>query len=493
MAEKITNETFLIRVKEKHGDNKYDYSNTVYINNKSNITVKCQEHGEFTQRAGHHLNGSGCPSCAGNKKKTTESYINEANIKHDYGYNYSEVEYKGAFEKINIICLEHGLFSQEAKAHLTGQGCPKCAGNARKTTDEIIVEFRLIHGDKFDYTKVEFISMHKHVLIGCKMHGFFKQSSSNHLSGHNCPKCRGLYKTNEEYIKEVDIIHDYKYDYSETEYLGTYVKIKIKCPEHGFFEQEPGNHLSGQGCPKCANNVLYTTEEYIDKSNITHDYRYSYEKTDYKGNKKDIIITCKEHGDFVQNPTGHLYGKGYQKCAKNHRYNTEEIIIEFNKMHGDLYDYTKVEYTKSREPVIIVCKKHGEFLQSPNSHLQNHGCQKCCYSKGEYAVAKFLDENDILYETQYKFEKCKYINELPFDFYLPEFNTCIEFNGEQHYRPVEFFGGEEAFKLNLVRDNIKKNFCKETDKELIIIKYDENIQDKLNFWLLFAEKLYNTQ
>jgi hypothetical protein len=130
----------------------------------------------------------------------------------------------------------------------------------------------------------------------------------------------------------------------------------------------------GSGCPKCANKNV-TTKEFIEKSKLIHGDKYDYSKVDYKYSNKDVIIICKIHGDFLQIPNTHLNNHGCSKCAGIAKSNTTEFIENAKLIHGDKYEYFKVDYKNNITKVIITCKVHGDFLQTPKSHLKGHGCQ----------------------------------------------------------------------------------------------------------------------
>ncbi len=158
---------------------------------------------------------------------------------------------------------------------------------------------------------------------------------------------------------------------------------------------------------------------------------------------------------------------------------TEQFIKDAKIIHGDKYDYSLVNYKKANSKVEITCKKHGSFWQVPYSHLQGHGCPSCNSSRGEEEVKRYLLENNIKFEQQKVFNGCIYKNELKFDFYLPKYNLCIEYDGMQHFEAIEYFGGEKEFKKIQDRDKVKNEYCKSNNIYIIRIKYDENIRKKL--------------
>lgn len=172
-----------------------------------------------------------------------------------------------------------------------------------------------------------------------------------------------------------------------------------------------------------------------------------------------------------------LYGVDFIPQLKKH---TQEIFIDMcKKVHGDLYDYNKVEYIDVMKKVVIVCKKHGDFSQRGYSHLLGEGCPKCKISKGENFIMEYLNENNISYMCQKKFDGCKHKTSLPFDFYFPDKNMCLEYDGIQHFMSIESWGGAEEFKLRKKKDKIKNKFCLDNNIRLERIKYDEDILEKL--------------
>ena len=196
------------------------------------------------------------------KKLNQVDFINRSNKIHNSKYDYSLVDYKNCTTKIKIICKIHDMFEQQPQAHLNGQGCPKCSGKMRKTKEEFIVESNKVHNNKYDYSLVEYKNNKTKVKIICPEHGIFEQRVDMHTQGHGCDKCSGTYNsTTEIFIEKSAKIHKNKYDYSLVDYKNSRIKIKIICPIHGIFEQNPSDHLVGQGCGKCASKNI-TTNEY---------------------------------------------------------------------------------------------------------------------------------------------------------------------------------------------------------------------------------------
>ena len=203
-----------------------------------------------------------------------------------------------------------------------------------------------------------------------------------------------------------------------------------------------------------------------------HGKKFDYSKVKYINSTTEVEIICREHGSFFQIPSGHLSGQQCPSCSGVKQKTTLEFISESKVIHNNLYDYSKVEYINNRTKVIIICLKHGEFEQSPKSHLRGHGCPKCNISKGELKVKELLENYNIKYIREYKFEDCVSIGgrKLPFDFYIKDMNLLIEYDGRQHFEDV--FGVVSFINLKQ-NDNIKDKYCELNNIELLRIKYDD--------------------
>ena len=248
---------FIKQSKKIHND-KYDYSLVKLGCSRTKIKIICPIHGEFEQIPYNHLKNFGCSKCGqiicGLKKRVKlNDFIDRAKEKHGDKYDYSLVNYNSVNDKIKIICPTHGEFEQVLKTHMDGAGCSKCSNNFKSNTDEFINKAKEKHGDKYDYSLVNYTNSHNKIKIICPIHGEFEQSPKSHLKGHECNKCNGNILLNiNEIIKRGENIHKNKYDYSISEYIGFDNKINIVCPIHGQFEQLVNNHLQGKGCKKCA-------------------------------------------------------------------------------------------------------------------------------------------------------------------------------------------------------------------------------------------------
>lgn len=291
-------------------------------------------------------------------------------------------------------------------------------------------------------------------------------------------------KTREQFIKDAKAIHGNKYDYSKVEYKGNKTNIKIICPIHGEFEQRPENHLHGFGCKKCSSKYSYTKEEWIENAKSIHGDKYDYSKTSYKNTHTKVKIICPKHGEFKQYPTDHINGCGCQKCraeklSQDYTSNSIEFIKKAIKIHGSKYSYDNVIYIDAHTDVFITCSTHGDFKQSPNAHLNGCGCPRCNQSHLEEEVSEQLSNNSIDFKQGYRID---WLGLQHLDFYLPKYNLAIECQGEQHYRPIEQFGGNEGFLRSQERDQRKKQLCEENGVKLLYFTHYDNVdEDNLTF------------
>lgn len=288
--------------------------------------------------------------------------------------------------------------------------------------------------------------------------------------------------TTEEFIERARKVHGDRYDYSFVEYIGNQNKVKILCDKHKLFEQRPSAHMMGMGCKKCADEAdgkrrRGTLEQFIEKSIKAHGNKYKYTKSVYIDSKTEICISCDNHGDFFQIPHHHTRGHGCPRCSKYNDYTitTKRFIEKAILVHGDTFDYSLTEYEGTNKKIIIICKKHKhKFSQTASNHLGGQGCPKCRSSRGERAIRNFLKNNNIKFDEQKKFETC--INpktgwKLRFDFYLPDYDMLIEFDGEQHFKASDGFGGNKKLEYVKGMDFIKTNWCLDNYIKLLRIPY----------------------
>jgi hypothetical protein len=186
--------------------------------------------------------------------------------------------------------------------------------NNFKTLEE---RFNLVHDNKYTYEKAIFVNVDTKITITCPVHGDWQQMPKSHLSGNGCKQCflEKRKKNISTFVEQANTVHANKFDYSKAVYTTTHGKLKIICKECNYeFEQTANSHLRGTGCPKCTNNQRYTTGEFIDKVSKIHSNKYTYSKTEYVKASQKIIVTCPIHGDFKQMASAHMHGQGCGKC-----------------------------------------------------------------------------------------------------------------------------------------------------------------------------------
>lgn len=278
------------------------------------------------------------------------------------------------------------------------------------------------------------------------------------------------------------------YDYSKSVYVNAKTKVIIICPEHGEFLVTPDNHLHKHiGCPLCSNkktSISRTSniDKFIEKAQKVHNNKYDYSKFVYIDAHTKGIIICPEHGEFEQNANNHLSGKGCPKC-RNKKFTKplEEYIKSFNLVHQNFYDYSKVlEIKNNNSYITIICPIHGEFKQLVRAHQEGRGCPHCSKSKGELMVSNILKQLNYNYSEQMIINNSYNNHKFIVDFFIKEYNTIIEYNGEQHYMPIEHFGGEIALLKQQQRDANLRNYCQDSHINLIEIKYDCSYEQIFN-------------
>lgn len=444
----MTTSEFIEKSIQIHG-NKYDYNNVVYKNYKYKVNIICPEHGEFCQLPGNHLKGEGCIKCrnvemAKNRADTIDQFIEKAKLVHGDKYDYSKVNYINNSTKICIICPEHGEFWQTPANHINlKQGCPKCykLKRIKKNKETTFIDRKQIFIDK----------------------------------------CKRLYGD--------------KYDYSKVNYINTETKVCIICPVHGEFYKKPSKFLQGQVCPRCTieqrkNKILEHKYEFIEKANKIHNNKYDYNQINYLGSQEKIGIICheqdkngKEHGIFWQLPSAHIRGNGCPKCASIKRLlkqtkTTEQFIKEAKTIYPE-YDYSKTEYQGQNIPVTITChkkykngKEHGDFKVVPNKLLTRHsGCPHCnkFSSKPEQYIYEFIV--NLIGDKNIERHNRTILNGKEIDIYIPSLKIGIEFDGLIWH----------SIKNNRIDKNThieKTNQCEKLGIHLIHIFSDEFFYNK---------------
>jgi len=289
----------------------------------------------------------------------------------------------------------------------------------------------------------------------------------------------------------IDEFNKSLYDYSKTIYAGSKNKIIVVCPIHGEFKILAGSHISKaksrnnfSGCPKCGMkrsfiHSLHNTEHFIIKAKLKHGNKYDYSKSVYKNSRSKIIVVCPIHGEFKILANDHTRKNSPGNCPKCNTHNKlkiDEIIKKANILYNNKYNYSKSVYKNIFTRIIIICPKHGEFTQTPHNHLRGHQCLKCLKSNGEKTIIKYLEINHINYINEQTFPGLIGIGGglLRFDFYLPDHNICIEFDGPQHFnRKISNQMSRQVSNYDKLKihDHKKSKYCKKHSIKLIRIPY----------------------
>ena len=292
-------------------------------------------------------------------------------------------------------------------------------------------------------------------------------------------------KTHKEYVEEIARINP------NIEVIGIYSgaheKIKHKCLIDGYeWDVTPHNILKGRGCPMCTGHIQRTQEEYVKEVFLINP---NIEVLGvYINNMFPISHKCLLHNviwDAI--PVNILRGHGCRQCgneilANMKRKDKGQYIEDLKRINSNIILIG--EYINAHIPTKHKCLiDNHEWNAKPNNILSGTGCPVCNESFGERQIRQWLDKNNIMYESQKVFKNCCNINTLPFDFYLPDYNVVIEYQGEQHYKPIDYFGGEKNFKMQQKRDNIKREYCKNNNIRLLEIPYYDSVEEKLNNFL----------
>ena len=290
-------EDFVERAKKVHGD-RYIYDKDSYINSTHKVSIYCQVHKIwFQQYPCNHFKGCGCPKCGGNYRLNTEEFVET--LKRRYPYtkiSFDKVQYINNQTKVTLVCPEHGEFKLTPITLETNLECPECQKERlhthfSKTTEQFIKDAIKVHGNKYNYDKVEYTTCKDNVIITCPLHGDFEQTPSSHLSGSDCPKCSMIKAwskreriTTEQFINDCIKIHGNKYNYDKTKYVAAKEYVTITCPKHGDFKQLPYAHAKGQGCPICKSELTDSIGE-----NQLREYIKTIYDDDIKFNTRSVI------------------------------------------------------------------------------------------------------------------------------------------------------------------------------------------------------------
>ncbi len=381
MPAKLTQAQVIEKFRARHGD-RYDYSNVVYTRSNSKVVIVCPEHGEFQITPSGLLSGKGCGQCgkeasARKRAKTTEQFVAEATALHEGRYSYPRTVYDGQAMPITITCAEHGDFTQTPNSHLSHKsGCPVCAINSR--------------------------------------------------SGVRLPK--------EEFISRCVATHGERYDYSKTVFCGSSAKVTIGCPDHGWFDQLPYDHVYGSGCPRCAFEKsaaerTQTTEWFVARAKALYGDTYDYSETVYTSAHDYCTITCRLHGPFTLCASEHVNNsKGCPKCGALRRgairkqvtgwvMDRSQLEDRLAASHGSTYQLVSDTCNGALSPLTLLCPEHGEFTRPAKEIFDPaspRGCQICGREYGglarRYTAERFIATATAAHNGRYDYSLVSFVD-----------------------------------------------------------------------------------
>lgn len=354
-----------------------------------------------------------------------------------------------------------------------------------------------IYGNKYDFSNSKLNGRHKSFQVFCNIHQkYFPAYTDRYFKKIPCPDCRKDARRKENcdnFLKEAEKLFP-NYDYSKVKYVNCDTKVEIICPVHGSFFATPYEHLKSKGCPKCLGRNL-TTEEFVDKIKALFGNKYDYSKVVYKGAKEPVILVCQTCGkEFNTIPNNLLNNQGCPFCgmAKFQKAGNIAYAQKCNKIYlekikakyGDKYDYNLIKETSVNSFIKIKCNSCNKIFSVRAKYFLK-GCECPCQRKngsvGEREIAEFLKSHNISFVREKTFSDLRDKRNLRFDFYLPDKNICIEFNGEQHYRWIKkFHHTYKDFLIQKHHDWLKRKYCLKNGIKLIVIPFFANIGELKN-------------
>lgn len=453
------------------------------------------------------------------RKLTTEEYLERCVEKWGDYFDLSRVNYDGEETIITIGCPVHSWVEVKAYGFVKSKfGCPDCgndkSGRKAKTTEQFKKEFVERWGNLYDLSLVDYVNDATDVTIICPYHGRQTSRPSSLLSKRRltpCSKCsqeatvntRKKKTNNKKYHRLTDEIVrkelkekrlDMRFSYDNTKLIkeGKNTYITIECIHHGEIKVPYHGFLNGSNCPECAKEEASkknrkTNEQFEKESIVKHGDKFIYDRLNYKKNNIPVELGCKIHGNYFPiTPVEHLNSPpglgGCPECKKEHlskinRSNNEDFIQKSENLYGKgRFGYDDLDYTTEHGEINLTCIEHGTvFYTTPNRHLRGDvSCCLCKGSEGEKAVSLHLSRLNLAFRTEKPLYGCPDAkNPLRWDFYLPEYNLYIEYNGRQHYEPVEIFGGILGFIDRKKKDNYKRIWARKNEAYLLEIPYNQ--------------------
>ena len=286
--------------------------------------------------------------------------------------------------------------------------------------EEFIRRSRAIHGEKYDYSDIEFVNTQSKVVIKCYIHGDFSVRASNHYGGSKsgCKLCSGQVTVDtNEFIRRSKEIFGKKYDYSTVNCKSSTSIVSILCPDHGLFKIRANEHYGGpkRGCSSCTVRIIrkkMTTESFIEHSMNVHGSKYDYSVSKYVDGTTKITILCPKHGEFKIRPNAH-YGtqkQGCKACAGRPEVTTQSFIRSSKAIYFDRFEYNKTLYNGAKNHLVITCKQHGDFSIRPNNHLVGNGGCKSCSGRPDISTEQLITELSEKFGDIYDYSKVVYVS-----------------------------------------------------------------------------------
>ncbi len=444
----VTTDIFIERAIAFNGD-RYCYKKTIYKSYRDKLIVTCKKHGDIEVFPSTHLKVmGGCKGCNFDNNPIAvkyEDFLNRARAVHGDRYEYSPINYRGTKKKTDIVCSIHGLFTQTPESHMAGRGCNNCAHETkpriRMTLLEFIARANATHGSIYDYSLVEYKNNRAKVDIICREHGVFKQTPSSHLGGNGCAFCsNNRTRGTAGFIEKAIAVHGETYGYSKVKYVRNQKKVSIECSEHGFFEQAPNTHLAGAGCPTCGGTKKLTAAAFINRSKQVHSDKYSYHKSKYKNGINKVVITCPIHGDFKQSPKSHMRGAGCHDCGL--------LLTGFGR--SDFIRSCDKSMGGNGLLYVVRCSANGEVFYKVG--ITSLSVSKRFYGKGRMPY-KYVSVFTISGGAEYIFDLEKRLHAILFD--------C------KHTPSISFGGETECFSTIKPIENLLKRLSKTEQLQLI--------------------------
>lgn len=478
---KYSTKEWVIKAKNVH-KSKFDYSKTIYQGSSKSIKIICKKHGAFNLRASHHIEGQGCAKCNKEKQRKTKSeFVKDSKLYHGNYYDYSLVKFQNIHQYVKIICPTHGIFKQKPSKHQKGQGCKKCNKGEVWTTEDFIEKASKVHKNKFNYSKVKYISTDTKIKIVCKKcKNIFKQRPSSHLRGVGCAQCAGKIPISEDMFKDIlKDVHNNKITLL-SKYINKSSKVKVQHNCGNIWSTTP-NHLikRKQGCRSCS-NLKRTMSNKIFKRRLKYEHDGNIVSLEnYKMSKIRIKFKCLKCNKTYKSEPRNVLRNGCHSCANRKDY--KEYNKQLKETHfGEIIALNR--YKTIRDKILVKHKCGYKWKAVPSDLIgkKAHGCPLCAKSWGNKKIYHFLEKNKITFETEKRFSSCKYKIPMPFDFYIPKKKILIEYDGEQHFIAIDFWGGKKGLDERILKDKIKDEWAKKNRIKLFRIKYDENIVQKMS-------------